>query len=410
MESNLHGLGVGFYLHIPFCRKKCAYCDFCSFAGRESLHEPYLAALEREMEACAPGIPGRTLYVGGGTPTTLPVDALAGLVQKARQRLSLSPNAEVTVEANPGTVDGASLVRLRQAGVNRLSLGVQSLNDRLLSLLGRIHSAAEAKRVVRDARAAGYTHLSLDLMFGLPQQSLDDWQESVERVLAWQPEHLSFYALTVEPGTPLAAQIEGGALLDPDEDLAADMYEWAEERLDRAGYLHYEISNWARPGCESRHNLIYWHNEPYLGLGAGAHSWYAGWRWANVGDPADYVARLSDRLSSSPPWNRLRCLASAVGGGVRGGPAAVEAHEIDRKTEMSETMMMGLRLLQEGVSDARFRQRFGVSIEDVYHDEIEAAIAEGLLERATPDGQMRLRLTRRGHLLGNRVFVRFVGD
>jgi oxygen-independent coproporphyrinogen-3 oxidase len=411
-NSNLCGLGVGLYVHIPFCRKKCAYCDFCSFAGRESLHEPYLAALEREILACAPGIHGRTLYVGGGTPTALPATALARLIKKVRHSFSLSPGTEVTVEANPGTIDGASLKRLRQAGVNRLSLGVQSLNDRLLRLLGRIHSAVEAERAVRDARAAGYNNLSLDLMLGLPQQSLADWQESLERVLAWQPEHLSLYALTVEPGTPLAAQIEGGALDAPDEDLAADMYEWAEERLEGAGYLHYEISNGARPGCESQHNLIYWRNEPYLGLGAGAHSWYAGRRWANVEDPAAYIARLSDSqradpaFSSSPPWS--------IRGGLRGG-AAVEIQEIDRRTAMSETMMMGLRLLQEGVSDARFRQRFGVSLEDVYHAEIEAAIAEGLLERgassgATGEGVNGVRLTRRGHLLGNRVFVRFVGD
>jgi oxygen-independent coproporphyrinogen-3 oxidase len=400
------GTEIGLYVHVPFCRKKCAYCDFCSFAGRETLHEPYLAALERELRLLAArvrarGGRARTLYVGGGTPTALPVEALAALIQRTRKTFSLAPNAEITVEANPGTIDGASWKRLRQAGVNRLSLGVQSLNDRLLRLLGRIHSAEEAERAVRDARAAGFDNLSLDLMLGLPRQSLADWQESLARALAWQPQHLSLYALTVEPDTALAAQIARGDLEDVDDDLAADMYEWAEERLERAGYQHYEISNWARPGYESRHNLVYWHNQPYLGLGAGAHSWYVGRRWANVGDPAAYIARVR-----AAPDERSDVVS----------PAADEIQAIDARLEMSETMMMGLRLLQEGVSEARFRRRFGVSPEDVYHDEIEAAVAEGLLERvaqptgAGPGGEIRLRLTRRGHLLGNRVFMRFVGD
>jgi oxygen-independent coproporphyrinogen-3 oxidase len=222
----------------------------------------------------------------------------------------------------------------------------------------------------------------------------------VDRALAWQPEHLSLYALTVEPGTALAAQIERGQVEDVDDDRAAEMYEWAEERLHESGYLHYEISNWARPGCESRHNLIYWRNQPYLGLGAGAHSWYGGQRWANAGDPAEYIARLRDAPSPSS-----LCLRPQAGGGLRGGgPAAVEAQQINARTELSETMMMGLRLLREGVSVARFRQRFGVSMDEVYPDEIQAAVAEGLLEQTAHC----LRLTDRGHLLGNRVFVRFV--
>jgi oxygen-independent coproporphyrinogen-3 oxidase len=393
---------VGLYLHIPFCSNKCAYCDFCSFAGRESLHAPYLAALAREMAAYAGQTRARTLYVGGGTPTTLPVEALVSLVEKARHAFALLPNAEITVEANPGTIDAGALNRLRQGGVNRLSLGVQSLNDGLLRLLGRIHNAAEAERAVRDARAAGFDNLNLDLMLGLPRQSLADWQESLERALEWGPEHLSLYALTVEEGTPLAAQIERGDLEEVDDDRAADMYEWAEERLEDAGYLHYEISNWARPGCESRHNLVYWRNQPYLGFGVAAHSWWGGFRWANVDDPAAYIARLEAPLDFG--FGDLRF------GDLSCRPAAIEVQTIDRRTEMSETMMMGLRLLREGVPEARFRGRFGVSMDEVYSNEIDAAIAEGLLERATSEGQPCVRLTRRGHLLGNRVFERFVGE
>jgi len=379
------GVSHGLYLHIPFCVRKCAYCDFASYAGLGSLYAPYLAALRQEMLArsCAGKATARTLYVGGGTPTALSAPDLAALVRDARHVFSLPAGAEVTVEANPGTVAEAYLCRLRQAGVNRLSLGVQTLDDRLLGLLGRIHTAQEAMAAVRDARAAGFQNLNLDLMLGLPQQTVAGWQECVWRALALMPEHLSLYALTVEEGTPLAKRIKGGALPAPDDDLAAEMYEWAEETLAGAGYVHYEISNWARPGLACWHNLIYWRNEPYVGLGAAAHSWSCGERRSNVCHPADYVEAVEDDRA----------------------PVA-EVETIDLSLEMAETMMMGLRLLQEGVSFERFERRFGVSMMKVYGAEIAAAVGDGLLER-TAD---RVRLTQRGALLGNRVFVRFVEE
>jgi oxygen-independent coproporphyrinogen-3 oxidase len=375
----------GLYLHIPFCVHKCAYCDFASYASDGALYAPYLAALRQEMRArsCAGEITARTLYVGGGTPTVLPAPDLGALVQDAWCVFSLPDDAEVTVESNPGTVDKAYLASMLQAGVNRLSLGVQSLNDRLLRLLGRVHTAQEAIEGVRDARAAGFENLNLDLMLGLPRQSLVDWQESVWRALDWAPEHLSLYALTVEDGTPLAERIQCGALPAPDDDLAADMYEWAEETLAKAGYVHYEISNWARPGFACRHNLIYWRNEPYLGLGAAAHSWASGRRRSNVRHPADYVEAIRD-----------------------GRAPVAEVETIDPSLEKAETMMMGLRLLQEGVSFDRFERRFGVSMLGIYGAEIAGAVDDGLLE-CTAD---RVRLTRRGALLGNRVFLRFVGE
>lgn len=308
---------------------------------------------------------------------------LATLVRDARRVFSLPADAEVTVEANPGTVDEAYLCRLRRAGVNRLSLGVQSLDDRLLGLLGRIHTAQEAIAAVRDARAAGFQNLNLDLMLGLPRQTLADWQECVWGALVLMPEHLSLYVLAVEEDTPLAERIKGGALPAPDDDLAAEMYEWAEETLAGAGYVHYEISNWARPGLACRHNLIYWRNESYLGLGAAAHSWSCGKRRSNVCHPADYIEAVQD-----------------------GRAPVAEAEIIDPSLEMAETMMMGLRLLQEGVSFDRFERRFGVEMLEVYGAEIAGAVGDGLLER-TAD---RVRLTRRGALLGNRVFVRFVEE
>jgi oxygen-independent coproporphyrinogen-3 oxidase len=379
------GVSYGLYLHIPFCVRKCAYCDFASYAGLGSLYVPYLAAVHQEALArsCVDKVTARTLYVGGGTPTVLSAPDLAALVQDALRVFSLPADAEVTVEANPGTVDQAYLACMRQAGVNRLSLGVQSLDDRLLGLLGRIHTAQEALAAMRDARAAGFENVNLDLMLGLPQQTVADWQEGVWRALALMPEHLSLYALTVEEGTPLAERIGGGALPAPDDDVAAEMYEWAAEALAGAGYVHYEISNWARPGLACRHNLIYWRNEPYLGLGAAAHSWSCGERRSNVCHPADYIEA------------------------VQGDRAPVaESETIDPSLEMAETMMMGLRLLEEGVSFDRFERRFGVSMMEVYGAEIAGAVGDGLLER-TAD---RVRLTGRGALLGNRVFVRFVEE
>jgi oxygen-independent coproporphyrinogen-3 oxidase len=437
---------IGLYLHIPFCRQKCAYCDFSSYAGRESLVAPYLDALDREMalwhDHLGCGAQARTLYVGGGTPTVLPAAGLASLVERARRAFALPEEAEITVEANPGTVNSAYFRCLRRAGANRLSLGVQSYDDRLLALLGRIHNADQADASVRDARAAGFQNLNLDLMLGLPRQTLGDWQASVRRALDLAPQHLSLYALTVEQGTPLAAQIERGALPAPDDDLAAEMYEWAAGALARAGYDHYEISNWALPGYACRHNLVYWRNEPYLGLGAGAHSWFGGWRRANLRDPGAYIRALGDQRSPArgdaapvrggaatmaqfPAAYRMSCNLCR-GEACLAGTAnlhhsrhttqlpVAEVLEIDRALEMAETMIMGLRLLDEGVSYARFERRFGLPMEQVYGAEIAAAVEEGLLERVSeraPSGvQTRVRLTGRGALLGNRVFVRFVGE
>ncbi len=440
---------TGLYIHIPFCIRKCAYCDFNSYAGEQSLFGPYLRALRREMALYAsidhPG-PGhgnapaaaggvcQTLYVGGGTPTVLPADDLCALVRDAEAMFGLPGDAEITVEANPGTVDEAALRALAAAGVNRLSLGVQSLDPHMLRILGRIHDADQARRAVFDARAAGIENLNLDLIFGLPGQGLSVWQEDLEGILALEPDHLSLYALTVEEGTPLAASIGTGALPSPDPDLAAEMYEWAEERLARDGWDHYEISNWARPGYACRHNLIYWRNEPYLGLGAGAHSSFPGMERAGLAIqderhrrssmPGNGHCERSDTCAAPRPrcrravstavsrsrttWQRWanlpkpRDYIAALEQGQR--PIDGEVEGIDCALERAETMIMGLRLLHEGVPAERFRRRFGISLEEAYEQQIEGLVARGLLERL-PD---RLRLTAKGHLLGNQVFVEFL--
>lgn len=400
---------LALYIHIPFCRRRCAYCDFASTAGQEALIPAYVAALAREIAQQGRDL-GRpavaTVYLGGGTPSLLTPAQVKAILAVCRAAFDVAPDAEITLEANPGagllppTGEGrgegdlvAYFAALRAAGVNRLSLGVQSFDDGELTLLGRIHTAAQAVAAYHDARAAGFANINLDLIYGLPGQSRRAWARSLARAVALQPDHLSLYALEVHEDTPLGRRIAAGELPTPDDDLAAAMYEHAENALTGAGFAHYEISNWARraeergsggaeeQGAMCRHNLTYWRNESYLGLGAAAHSWLGGERRWNVADPAEYAAR------------------------VHAGLLPLADHEsIDRPTEMAETMFLGLRLLVEGVTFTRFQARFGVDLRDVYPTELRELQESGLIEM----DDERVRLTRRGRLLGNQAFQLFV--
>lgn len=384
------------YLHIPFCRHRCAYCDFNTYAGLEHLRAAYVQALVAEVRWLGQTAPARlpihTVYFGGGTPSLLTPAQVEQVLTAVADAFALAADAEITLEANPGTLEAAQLRALRAVGVNRLSLGVQSAHPEELRLLERLHDYSLVTRTVAAARRAGFDNLNLDLMFGLPGQPLDRWQRTLELVLALAPEHLSLYALTLEHGTPMAAWVSRGLLPAPEEDTVAAMYEWAMARLEAAGYRQYEISNWARPGYACRHNLQYWRNWPYLGLGAGAHGWAAGVRTVNVRAPAAYIERLNH-----PPDRPLAFPRT---------PATVQAHPVTRREEMAETMMMGLRLTEEGVSRRAFAARFGQPLEAVYGAEIERLVAWGLLTWSA-DGD-RLRLTPRGRLLGNQVFMAFV--
>ena len=375
---------IAIYIHIPFCRARCAYCDFNTYAGLERLMPTYVAAVRQEIEAASERW-GRllvsTIYFGGGTPSLLPPNLLAELVRALRSTFRVSRDAEITLEANPGTVAVDDLSQLRAMGVNRLSLGVQSAHDDELNLLGRIHTWKKATETVKAARAAGFANLSLDFIYGLPGQTLARWRETLDAAITLLPEHLSLYCLSIEEDTPLAKQIAESQIAHPDPDLAAEMYELAESILAKAGFFHYEISNWARPNLKvSRHNLTYWRNEPWLGMGAGAHSWMDGHRWANAPHPREYIAALE-----------------------QGRAPVAETEAIDRRLEMGETMMMGLRLA-EGVGDARFCARFGVGLEAAFGTELAQLQNLGLLAW---NGQTA-RLTARGRLLGNQVFMRFL--
>ena len=389
---------LALYVHIPFCETKCPYCDFNTYAKIEPLIPAYVAALRREAEAWGTLL-GRlkvqTIFFGGGTPSYLPLGDIAAILDTVHTAFAVEPDAEITLEANPGDFTPEKLASYLKAGVNRLSIGVQSLDDGLLSLLGRRHNAAQAVEAYRMAGAAGFGNISLDLMFGLPRQSLAQWEASLRGAADLGPEHLSMYCLTLEAGTPMEHWVKSGAMPEPDADLAADMYLAAEEVMGGLGYRHYEISNWARTGRESRHNLTYWRNEPYLGIGPGAHSYLAGLRFANLKPPREYVARIE--AMGNPTQ-----VAEVNADTVRSIPSVDTVEPIGPRLEMAETMMMGMRL-DTGVSLAAFQRRFGTTLAEAYGTEIAELTADGLVEQA--DGA--LRLTARGRLLGNRVFSRF---
>jgi oxygen-independent coproporphyrinogen-3 oxidase len=337
------------------------------------------------------------VFFGGGTPSLTALEDMRAFTARIRERYDVAPDAEWSLEANPGELTREHLEGLRATGINRLSIGVQSLHDDELAQLERGHSAARAIEAVRAAREAGFDNVNLDLIFGLIGQPLARWQETLERALELTPEHLSCYALTVEPGTALYYQVAKGQLAEPDPDVVADQYEWTRKRLGRAGYRQYELSNWARPGLECRHNLVYWRAEPYLGLGAGAHSFFAGRRFANLDAPNRYIEAIRDSLEER----------ATTGGGTLRQIAGGETP--DDATLRADAMILGLRLL-EGVSSAGFTARFGLSPDRAFPEAIAKHLATGLLTRVPPPNGDRLRLTPRGLLLSNEVFVDLLPD
>ena len=393
------GRPLGLYVHIPFCETKCPYCDFNTYAQIESLMPSYVAALVTEVEILGDrlGRPGvGTVFFGGGTPSYLPAAEIGKVIEAVRAAFEVTPDAEVTLEANPDDLTASKLAVYRELGVNRLSIGVQSLDDKLLTLIGRRHSASEAIGAYRSAVEAGFQNVSIDLMYGLPHQTIADWQDTLVEAAELDPPHFSMYCLTLEGGTPMEQSVKSGRLPKPDSDLAADMYVLAEEHLSGLGYRHYEISNWATPGFEGQHHLTYWRNQPYLGVGPGAHSYLQAHRFSNLKSPREYIRRLADGVE--PP----RISGGLNPDSIGAVPVVDMVDPIDRRTEMAETMMLGLRL-DTGVGMSDFAARFGIAPTQVYGDIIAELDSVGLLEAV--DGS--LRLTARGRLLGNEVFSRF---
>ncbi|MCA9939348.1 MAG: radical SAM family heme chaperone HemW [Anaerolineales bacterium] len=381
---------LSLYLHIPFCRHRCAYCDFNTYTSLDDLKDAYAAALCREIAQAAAGIrrPAHTLFFGGGTPSLMPATRLADILRAVRTHFDLHEVAEITLEANPGTVDTPYLEALRAMGVNRLSFGVQSAHAEELALLERAHSFADVAAAVVMSRNAGIHNLNLDLIYGLPGQTLASWRASLQAALALRPQHLSLYCLIIEPGTPMHRWLQTGRISPPDPDLAADQYELARQILAEAGFIHYEISNWALPGHECAHNLTYWRNQEYLGLGAGAHGYAAGCRYHIVKQPRVYIRRMAGSAPGPYP------LTAAV----------ADAYQLTRRQAMADTIITQLRLLQEGLDIAAFTAKFDQSVTEAYNGTVTDLIQWGLLRQT----EGFLRLTERGYFLSNQVFYRFL--
>lgn len=372
------------YIHIPFCTNKCHYCDFTSYVVKGQPVDSYLDALEKEMDATATAVPPgtvRTIFVGGGTPTVLTPEQMERFLRAVRTYFpDWSADYEFTMEANPGTTDPEKLAAMREGGINRLSFGVQSFDSGLLHAIGRIHSVDDVYRSIENARAAGFANLSIDLIFGLPNQTLAQMGETLDRALELKLPHHSIYSLKVEENTLFHTLYERGELPLPDEEDEIGMFRMIIERLRAAGYEQYEISNFAKPGFDSKHNTVYWRNESYYGLGAGAHGYVRGVRHVNVKGIQPYI--------------------DAAGRGL----PILERSDVGEDEAMEDFMMVGLRLLR-GVQADDFAAQFGRSPEDVFGPVLERLIRVGLLERTTAG----YRLSAQGIMLGNEVFGAFLG-
>ncbi|MCC6386986.1 MAG: radical SAM family heme chaperone HemW [Dehalococcoidia bacterium] len=377
---------ISVYVHVPFCTYKCGYCDFNAYAGLESLIPAYRDALVAEIGGYAEVLAGReiaTVGFGGGTPSEMPPEGIAAVLDALRAAAPIAGGAEITLEANPGTLTGEHLAGLRSAGVTRLSLGAQSFDAGELRFLDRIHSPEATASALRLARGAGFESVNLDLMYGLPGQTLAAWEASLRAAIALEPDHLSCYCLTVEEGTPLARRVRAGTVATPDGDLAADTYDRAGELLADAGFAQYELSNWARPGHESRHNRVYWTWGEYLGIGAGAHGFVGGERSENIAHPRAYI--------------------EAAMRGMRGS-AVLAAYTPDAAMMIDDYVSSCLRVTEGFALDA-FAREFGGRLEAMAPRWLADCEAAGWLERA--DG--RLRLTLRGRQLHSEVVVRLMG-
>ena len=370
------------YIHIPFCTQICHYCDFNKFYIQNQPVDGYIQSLLSEMDLynLSENEPLSTVFIGGGTPSALEPNQLEKLLFTMKEKIKLAPQYEFTVEANPGDLTVEKLKILREAGVNRLSLGVQSFNEDLLRKIGRAHNVKDVYETIDMARATGFENISIDLIYSLPGQTLADLEDTIDRALQLNLPHFSAYSLIIEPKTVFYIMLNKGKLSLPGEDAEATMYELVMDRLVKAGYHQYEISNFAKEGYESRHNLVYWNNEEYFGLGAGAHGYLNDVRYHNHGPLKKYMNALQD--NEKP---------------------IIEQITVSRKERMEEEMFLGLRKM-EGVSPQRFQQKFSADIEDVFGETINRMISNGLLQIS----EGRIKLTHSGKLMGNEVFQAFL--
>lgn len=373
-----HKTATSIYIHIPFCATKCYYCAFNTYTFHKEQAKAYLQALRTEIALYAPETePLQTIFIGGGTPSILSANALGQLFTDIHQHFRITSDTEITVECNPGTVDTEKLRIMRDNGVNRLSFGLQAMQDETLKQLGRIHSVAEFLESYHLARDGGFENINIDLIFALPEQTMEMWHDTLNGVIALAPDHISAYNLVMEEATPFYESWQAGELHLPTEDTEADMFQYTIETLTMHGYEHYEICNFAKPNREARHNLVYWNNQPCIGLGVGAWGYINGVRYSNIRGIAPYIKQLSDRNK----------------------PVA-DSERLTGHAEKAETLMLALRK-REGISVEAYQDRFGEEIEVVFGSILKKWMDLGLLERTAT----HLHLTLRGLFLANEVFV-----
>jgi len=375
---------LGLYLHFPFCISKCPYCDFNSYQLKEDNQiSSYISALYQEITAYSQKLKKyniKTIYLGGGTPTILSGVQIYNILEFCKDKFNIDKNAEITIEANPGTLDGEKLKLLIESGINRLSLGAQSFNNLFLKKLGRIHNTQDIIDSYYLAREKGFNNINIDIMFALPDQTTEDLKVTLKKAISLKPDHLSLYNLTIKPGTEYYKKYKRGKLRLPTEDEEYDMYNWAINFLEENNFEHYEIANFARPDKRSMHNLIYWQNKPYLGIGAGAYSFIKGYRYMNYENPARYIKEI---MSGKLPVDN--------------------GEKLSLRKRMIETIILGLRT-KDGVGYKIFKTRFGVNLNDIFPEQIKKLVNLGLLQK----DNYRIKLTKKGVFLANTVFREFV--
>ena len=375
---------LGLYLHFPFCISKCPYCDFNSYQLKEDNQiSSYISALYQEITSYSQKLKKsniKTIYMGGGTPTILSSVQIYNILEFCKDKFTIDKNAEITIEANPGTLDGEKIKLLIESGINRLSLGAQSFNNLFLKKLGRIHDTQDIIDSYFLAREMGFDNINIDIMFALPDQTTEDFQATLKKAVSLKPDHLSLYNLTIKPGTEYYENYKRNTLKLPSEDEEFDMYNWAINFLKENNFEHYEIANFARPHKRSLHNLIYWQNQPYLGIGAGAYSFIRGYRYMNYENPERYIKEI---MSGKLPIDH--------------------GEKLSLRKRMIETIILGLRT-KDGVSYKKYKTRFGINLNDIFSKQIDKLVNLGLLKK----DDCKIKLTKRGIFLANTAFREFV--
>lgn len=372
----------GIYIHIPFCKKKCKYCDFISFCYGENEWEKYFKVLLKEIENCKINKKVSTIYIGGGTPSLVDSKYISNLMNKLKEKFEILEDAEITIEVNPGTVNEEKLVSYKENGINRLSIGLQSTNDRILKLIGRIHNFEEFEKTYALAEKVGFKNINVDLMLAIPTQTENELLESVKQIINFNPNHISVYSLILEEGTELEKLVSDKKLELLDEKIERNMYWKTKSILEKNGYKHYEISNFAKKGYESKHNLDCWNQEEYIGFGLASHSYINGKRFSNTNNFEEYVKNIENNNFEKN----------------------IEVHEIqDRESKAKEYMMLGLRKI-DGVSISEFERKFRINPLFYFRFEIEKLVNENLIEVDLDN----IKLTKKGLDLANLVFEEFV--